>query len=270
MKQLHKLIIVLCVVLTYTLLVSCKKEKVEYPPLLTEEEVLERLRDTYGEEFEIRRKIDLLSLGYWVKAPYGDLAEGIAYEVSPKSDSSFIFKVYTYRTYGNASPIPFSKSGGLHAELEYRDCYGQDLLEVRFQKKAEKYGIDYETEYGGFRAYPKVKKDDKSLIDKKDYHTSIKYYIYIKEEDIEEMAERISACVTELMEEYNYEKGINFNSWITLQVLFKDKEEKVETTNFIGRTLFDKRAGKEFDISKEALIYDMKNALEEKKNRFQK
>ncbi|WP_077609448.1 hypothetical protein [Clostridium sp. Marseille-P2415] len=281
MRKLHKLILVLCAVLISILVVSCKKEKVEYPPLLTEEEVLERLEKTYGKEFEIRSKTDLLSLGKLVKAPgpYSDIAGGFVYEASPKSDSSFVFKVYTYRAYGNASPIPFSKSGGLQIEPEYYECYGPDLLEQRFREKAKKYGITYETEYEGFRDGNSTSEEANDArrrgkvwipdFEEKDYHIAMSYNIYIKEVEIEEMAEKLSLCITELMKEYCYEVGMNLYSSIDIQVCFKDRDGKEETTSYVGRNLFCKRWGLEsgeFDISKEFLIRDLKQAVEEEKN----
>ncbi|WP_077609451.1 hypothetical protein [Clostridium sp. Marseille-P2415] len=303
MKKLHKIILVLCVIVISALAVSCKKEKVEYPPLLTEEEVLERLKETYGEEFEIRSKRDLLSLGKWIHAPgpYSDLAEGLVYEASPESDPSFVFNVYTYRCYGNASPIPFDKSGGLQADLEYHDCYGQDLLEKRFKEKAKKYGIAYTITYDGFyegyrsseEAYIARIKDEyeefsKDFIDTKDYHTSVDFNIFIREEKLEEMAEKISLCVTELMEEYHYEPWnydpLQYKPWqyipemdlqtsiiIDVKFIFKDREE----SSFLGRNLFYRRWGNysedgDFDISKELLISDMKKEIQEEKNRLQK
>ena len=285
MKKLHKIILVLCVIVISALAVSCKKEKVEYPPLLTEEEVLERLKETYGEEFEIRSKRDLLSLGTWIHAPgpYSDLAEGLVYEASPESDPSFVFNVYTYRCYGNASPIPFDKSGGLQAELEYHDCYGQDLLEKRFKEKAEEYGIVYTTKYKGFyegyrsseeahiaRVKGEYEEFSKDFIDTKDYHTSIKYYINIREEKIEEMSEKIALCISELMEEYHYEVGMNFFSTVGIQVKFKDKEGEEETTDYVGRILFDDNRKEKFNIKKEILMRDLENEVKEGKHRYEK
>ncbi|WP_077609449.1 hypothetical protein [Clostridium sp. Marseille-P2415] len=284
MKKLYKFMLILFVVIISALLVSCKKEKVEYPPLLTEEEVLERLKETYGEEFEIRSKRDLLSLGTWIHAPgpYSDLADGLVYEASPESDPSFVFNVYTYRCYGNASPIPFSKSGGLQAELEYHDCYGQDILEKRFKEKAKKYGIVYTTKYGGFydgyefseeariaRIKGEYEEFSKDFIDIKSYHTGIKYYIYIRDENIEEMAEKISLCVLELMEEYHYKEGMCFDSSILIQVRFKDKEGEEKSTDYVGRVLFDEYGDEAFNIKKEVLMHDLENVVEEEKNRFQ-
>lgn len=265
-KRLHRYLIIAVTVVMCLFLAGCKKEEVVYPPLWTETEVLERLKETYGEEFVIHNKTDLLSLGEVVKAPgpYSDIAEGMVYEASPVKDPSFLFKVYTYRTYGNASPIPFSKSGGVQAELEYHDCYGQDLLNRRFQKEAESFGIVYEVRYDGFRAYPMLGEKKYSLIDRQAYHTWFNYYIYINEEEVEKLAENLSACLVSLMQKYEYSEDTNFNTAIFIRINVTDKNGENGITS-VGRVLFDKYGDEMFDSGEKKLIDDMMKAIQEKK-----